>query len=203
MRERGSRPEPSRRHILAATLPWLLLGGSGRAGAQPSNQASDPWAALRTPGHFALIRHALAPGNFDPPDFRLDQCSTQRNLSAEGRAQAARIGDLFRANGIATASVHSSQWCRCLDTATLLRLGDVAPQPLLNSFAQDSERGTRQVPAVKAWIAALDLARPAVLVTHQVVITALSDVFPGSGEIVVMQRDVGGGLVTRGRIATG
>lgn len=198
MRKSGTRPKPSRRHILAATLPWLLLGGSGRAGAQ----AGDPWAALRMPGNLALIRHALAPGNFDPPGFRLDQCSTQRNLSAEGRAQAARIGDLFRANGIATASVHSSQWCRCLDTAALLRLGDVTPQPLLNSFAQNNDRATEQVPAVKAWIAGLDLARPTVMVTHQVVITALSDVFPASGEIVVMRRDADGRLVTRGRIAT-
>lgn len=199
MHRPGAGPAPGRRRVLSAALPWLLLGGSGRASAQ----ANDPWAALRTPGHFALIRHALAPGSFDPPGFRLDQCSTQRNLSADGRAQATRIGDLFRANGIAAASVQSSQWCRCLDTAALLRLGDVTPQPLLNSFAQNNDRATQQVPAVKAWIAGLDLARPTVMVTHQVVITALSDVFPGSGEIVVMRRDAGGGLVARGRIPTG
>ena len=186
---------PSRRHLLALAVPAVLLGRGVHAG-------TDPWAAIRVPGHVALIRHALAPGSFDPAGFRLDDCSTQRNLSAEGRAQAARIGGQFRTNGIASAAVHSSQWCRCLETATLLGLGPVTPQPLLNSFVQDAAQAARQVPAVKAWIAGLALDRPTVLVTHQVVITALSDVYPGSGEIVVLRREAGGGLATVGRVAT-
>ena len=196
MRERTPRTTAGRRAVLGAALPALLLGRAARAGV-------DPWPALAAPGHVALIRHALAPGTFDPAGFRLDDCSTQRNLSAEGRAQATRIGGLFRANGIAAAAVHSSQWCRCLETATLLQLGPVAPQPLLNSFAQDDARAARQVPEVTAWIAGLDLARPTVLVTHQVVITALSGVFPGSGEIVVMRRAADGRLSTVGRVTTG
>ena len=183
------------RRAIAAMLPWLVLARETRA-------EGDPWAALRMPGHFALIRHAQAPGNFDSPNFRLDDCSTQRNLSAEGRAQATRIGGLFRANGIAAAGVHASQWCRCLDTATLLQLGPVAPQPLLNSFVQDAAQAAQQVPAVKAWLAGLALERPTVLVTHQVVITALSDIYPGSGEIVVMRREAAGAFTVRGRIPT-
>jgi len=187
--------DPSRRRLLALALPALVAARAARAG-------TDPWAAIRAPGHVVLIRHALAPGNFDPVGFRLDDCSTQRNLSAEGRAQAARIGEMFRANGIAAASVQSSQWCRCLETATLLKLGTVVLQPLLNSFVQDAAQAAKQVPAVKAWIAGLALDRPTVLVTHQVVVTALSDVYPGSGEIVVMRRDATGGLATVGRVAT-
>jgi len=69
--------EASRRRLLSLVLPALLPSRLAVA-------ADDPWAALRTPGHVALIRHALAPGNFDPAGFRLDDCSTQRNLSAEG-----------------------------------------------------------------------------------------------------------------------
>ena len=95
----------------------LTMGAGGRA--VPAQ--SDPWVALRRPRHFA-IRHALAPGINDPPGFRLDDCATQRNLSTEGRTQAVRIGNLFRANGIASAHVHSSQWCHCLETATLIRV---------------------------------------------------------------------------------
>ena len=183
------------RRAIVTSLAGLLLAGDGRA--QPG-----PWANLRAPGHFALIRHALAPGTYDPPDFRLDDCSTQRNLSDEGRAQAVRIGDLFRANGIATARLYSSQWCRCLETATLLKLGDVSPQPLLNSFAQNRDRAVRQTAAVRPWIAQLDLTGPTVMVTHQVVITALSEVFPGSGEIVVMRREPDGRLTVSDRLAT-
>lgn len=169
----------------------------GSASAQ-----SDPWASLRRPESFALIRHATAPGTDDPPGFRLDDCATQRNLSAEGRAQAARIGDLFRANGIAAAEIYSSQWCRCLDTASLTKLGEVRPQPLLNSFFRDRAREAAQIEALRQWIGQLDLAKPAVFVTHQVVVTALSQIFPGSGEIVVMQRMDGGQLSVQGRLPT-
>jgi phosphohistidine phosphatase SixA len=149
-----------------------------------------------------LIRHALAPGTNDPTGFRLDDCTTQRNLSAEGRAQAARIGELFRANGIAAADVYSSQWCRCLETASLMRLGETRQQPLLNSFFQDRAREARQIEALRQWIGQLDPARPTVFVTHQVVVTALSQIFPGSGEIVVMQRAQDGRLSVQGRLPT-
>ena len=194
---RASSPGSSRRAVLAGLLTLPAGAGGWSASAQ-----SDSWAALRRPGSFALIRHALAPGTDDPPGFRLDDCATQRNLSAEGRAQAARIGELFRANGIAAADVYSSQWCRCLETASLMRLGETRQQPLLNSFFQDRAREARQIEALRQWIGQLDLARPAVFVTHQVVVTALSQIFPGSGEIVGMQRAPDGRLSVQGRLPT-
>lgn len=183
------------RRAIVGSLAGLLLAGDGRA-------QSGPWANLRTPDHFALIRHALAPGTYDPSGFRIDDCTTQRNLSAEGRAQAVRIGELFRANGITAVRLYASQWCRCLETATLMKLGDASPQPLLNSFAQNRDRAVQQTAALRPWIAQLDLTGPTVMVTHQVVITALSEVFPGNGEIVVMRREAGGSLTVTGRIAT-
>ena len=39
-----------------------------------------------------FIRHAYAPGGGDPENFNLGDCSTQRNLSKEGRIQAQKIG---------------------------------------------------------------------------------------------------------------
>lgn len=188
---------PSRRALIAGLLALASSGGSRAVSAQ-----NDPWAVLRRPGSFALIRHATAPGTNDPPGFRLEDCATQRNLSAEGRAQAVRIGDLFRTNGIAAAEVYSSQWCRCLDTASLMKLGEVRPQPLLNSFFQDRSRETAQIEALRRWIGQLDLAKPTVFVTHQVVVTALSQIFPGSGEILAMQRDADGRLSVQGRLPT-
>ena len=109
----------------------LLLPLSAAAQTQPDEAAL--WAALRAGGHVALIRHALAPGTGDPAGFRVDDCATQRNLSPTGRAQARAIGERFRANGIDTAAVLSSQWCRCLDTARELALGEITP------FAADEE----------------------------------------------------------------
>jgi phosphohistidine phosphatase SixA len=183
------------RRAIVTSLAGFLFASDGRA-------QSVLWANLRASDHFALIRHALAPGTFDPPGFRLDDCATQRNLSAEGRTQAVRIGELFRANGIETTRLYSSQWCRCLETATLLKLGNISPQPLLNSFAQDRDRAIQQTAALRPWIGRLDLTGPTVMVTHQVVITKLSEVFPGSGEIVVMRREAGDRLTAVGRLPT-
>lgn len=160
------------------------------------------WAALRDGGHVALMRHAIAPGVGDPAGFRLDDCTTQRKLSAQGRAQARAIGERFRANGIATAAVFSSQWCRCIDTARELALGEVVAFPGLNSFFADRGEEARHTAAVRALIG--ERARsplPLVLVTHQVNITALTGVFPASGEIIVLRVD-GDTPSVAGRIRT-
>ena len=43
-----------------------------------------------------FMRHALAPGNGDPSNFRIDDCSTQRNLDANGIYQSQMIGETFK-----------------------------------------------------------------------------------------------------------
>lgn len=167
-----------------------------------ASQGSDSalWQAAKTPGHFVLIRHALAPGTGDPPQFRIGDCTTQRNLSAEGRAQAQRIGDRFRQHGIDAASVHSSQWCRCLDTARLLNLGSVQPNERLNSFFSDRTQASPQTTRLRDWLSKQPLTAPLVLVTHQVNITELTGVYPGSGEVVIARRRPGGELEVVGTI---
>src|SRR3546814_12946349 len=94
----------------------VLLCSVGRpAGAAETEEAL--WAALKQGGHVAIMRHATAPGFGDPEGFRLNDCSTQRNLSDAGRAQARRIGDAIRAHGVTIGRVLSSRWCRCLEPA--------------------------------------------------------------------------------------
>lgn len=166
-----------------------------------ANDEKALWAALATPGHFALMRHALAPGTGDPEAFRLEDCATQRNLSDAGRRQAERTGAAFRENGIRAARVLSSQWCRCLDTARLLDLGPATPQPALNSFFRTMAKGPEQIERLRAMIAKLPLKGPVVMVTHQVVITGLVDIVPSSGEILVVRPQEDGSLEIVGRIA--
>jgi 8-oxo-(d)GTP phosphatase len=171
----------------------------------PAPAAGDEatlWHALRSGGHIALLRHADAPGIGDPEGFRLGDCATQRNLGDKGRGQAARIGERFRANGLTEARVLTSQWCRCLETARLLRLGLVAELPVLNSFFQHAGRGGPQTRALRQWIAAQDLSRPVVLVTHQVNITELTGVYPTSGELVIVRRVGNGALAVAGTVQT-
>ena len=150
----------------------------------------------------ALLRHAIAPGTGDPSDFTLRDCSTQRNLSDQGREQAVRIGKRFRGHGIMTAGVYSSQWCRCLDTAELLDLGPVEELPALNSFFQDFGRRDAQTRALNDWLGGRQRGRPLVLVTHQVNITALTGVYPASGELVVIHRRTDGTISVAGTIQT-
>ena len=179
---------------LALLLPVLAFGADADEAAL--------WKALREGGHVALMRHAIAPGVGDPAGFRLDDCTTQRKLSAQGRAQARAIGERFRANGIATAAVFSSQWCRCLDTARELALGEVVAFPGLNSFFAGRGEEARHTAAVRALIRErAHSPLPLVLVTHQVNITALTGVFPASGEIIVLRVD-GDTPSVAGRIRT-
>lgn len=166
-------------------------------------RATEPlWSALRSGEAIALLRHAAAPGYGDPPGFRLGDCSTQRNLSQEGRAQSRAIGDLFRANGISTAAVYSSQWCRCLDTARLLGIGEVVPLELLNSFFGDSSAGEKRTAALLAWLRGQRFGGPAVLVTHQVNITGLTGEVPDSGEMIIARIHQADPVQVIGHVAT-
>ena len=159
------------------------------------------WAALRQPGAVALIRHARAPGTGDPPGFRLGDCTTQRNLSAEGREQARRLGEAIRARGVPVARVLTSEWCRARDTATLA-FGAAETFAALNSFFAGRTDEPARTDRVRQSIAAAGAAASGalVMVTHHVNITALTGVVPREGEIVVV-RHVDGKVAVQGRIA--
>ena len=146
---------------------------------------ADDWDALRAPGAVAIMRHALAPGGGDPANFDVTDCSTQRNLDDRGRDQAARIGAALRDRGFTFDTVLTSQWCRCRDTATLLAVGPVTEAPALNSFFQDRSTAAAQTAATENIIRATQGSL--MMVTHQVNITALTGVFPGSGDIIVIR----------------
>lgn len=150
---------------------------------------AEIWSQLRQgKGYVILFRHALAPGIGDPANFRLDDCTTQRNLSAEGKQQAMRMGKAFREQNITISKVLSSQWCRCLETARLMDLRQVEALPVLNSFFRDRSTERTQTKQLQQLISTYrDNPGVIVMVTHQVNITALSNIFPQSGAAVVMR----------------
>lgn len=178
---------------------WTYLNPA--EGSTAEDQAGL-WQAARTGNVVVLMRHAIAPGTGDPQAFTIGKCQTQRNLSEDGRRQARAIGNRFRANGIYQAKVYSSQWCRCLETADLLKLGHVEELTELNSFFRHYERRDSQTKRLRDWIAGQRLDRPTILVTHQVNITALTQIYPGSGEMVVVERADSGVLKVLGTIKT-
>lgn len=154
------------------------------AGTSPLLQAATPDAALRlrAGGCVLLLRHAqTVPGIGDPPQFRLDRCDTQRNLSEAGRAQAQRIGEWLRSQRLDPTAVRSSAWCRCIDTAQLA-LGRHTVWPALNSTFGDRLNQTDESATLRAALEKIPAGQFELWVTHQVNITALTREVPSMGE---------------------
>lgn len=172
------------------------------AHSQTETTEAELLALLQSGQHVAIMRHAIAPGLGDPENFSLDQCNTQRNLSETGRQQARDTGGKLHQHGISSANIYSSQWCRCLETARLLDVGDVTGLPLLNSFFRNYSRESRQTRELREWIRQQNLNQPTVLVTHQVNITAWTGVFPNSGEMIIVRVGNDGEAIVAGRVKT-
>jgi len=179
---------------------FLVLGMSGPAAADEARA----WAALAQGGQVIVMRHASAPGpeqghEGDPPGFRLDDCSTQRNLSAGGREQAVRLGNMLRQHHVLVTKVMTSPWCRAKDTATLMNLGPAPEVSMLlhNTGAHIVGVDPRQMPNVRQIVAELgdiiqSWSRPGnlLMVSHgrTVVAVAYRDgrVSPSQGEMIVL-----------------
>ncbi|NRF65449.1 histidine phosphatase family protein [Aquincola sp. S2] len=179
--------------IVAAATPW-----PARATTE-----DDIAARLAAGGAVMAFRHALAPGTYDPPGFRLDDCSTQRNLNDQGRAQAQRIGEWFRRRGLVPAAVRSSPWCRCLDTARLA-FGRADPWAALGSprAAADAASDASGDGLRRALVAATARrGRFEVWVSHQFVLSALVGGATASGEGLLLDAASDGTPRILGRLA--
>ncbi len=150
------------------------------------------WNYLKEGGYYVFIRHALAPGNGDPVNFDLDNCSTQRNLNQQGINQAIRIGVEFKNKDIPISRVLTSQWCRCKDTA-FYAFNDYIEFPDLNSTysSKFKQNQSDQILNLINYINNTDLKKNNVIfVTHYVIIGALTDYYPDSAEIVITDQNL-------------
>jgi len=184
-----------RRAFLGASLG--LAAGPAAWGA-PGQRVSTLAEAARR-GGVLLIRHASTEAGIgDPAGFTLGQCSTQRNLSATGQAEARTIGAWFSRHGLQVQAVRSSQWCRCQDTARLA-FGRYEDWPALNSTFAGQGDPVGQLRALRQRLQQLRTRAPAgleVWVTHQVIMSALTEAYPGLGEGFLV--DPQGRLLARG-----
>ena len=130
-----------------------------------------------------FMRHALAPGFGDPDDFDLTLCRSQRNLSGAGQAQAKKIGVAIRKSIVNFKEVISSEWCRCKDTTALLNLGKWQTFEGLNSFFQDYADKTLTLGVLQKKLDSIESGFT-LMVTHQVVINAITKNVVRSGELV-------------------
>lgn len=121
-----------------------------------------------------FMRHALAPGIGDPTNFKIGDCSTQRNLNEVGIAQAILIGKQLKENSIQFDKVYSSQWCRCYQTASLLDVGNVYEFSGLNSIFQNFVSRKETLKKLEQKLFDLPSSSLVILVTHQVNIQAIT-----------------------------
>lgn len=149
-----------------------------------------------------MIRHATTvPGFGDPEGFRLDACDTQRNLSAQGRAEARRLGEALAQRKVPVSEVLASPWCRCIETAELA-FGRRPPtwRALSNLFGRH-EAAEAQVAEMRKRIGAYRGPGNLVLVTHGSTTSALTGVSPAQGEIVILTPLGGTQFRVAGRLA--
>lgn len=151
-----------------------------------SHADESAWQAWREGKAVLIMRHALAPGGGDPSGFVLGRCETQRNLNAIGRQQSASLGRSIQQRYQGDVTVYSSEWCRCLDTARLLSVGAVQPLSMLNSFFAGQGSRIDQTRAVLDKFSQYRVPEPTILVTHQVNFTALTSLYPASGESAIV-----------------
>jgi phosphohistidine phosphatase SixA len=186
-------------HILIVFLMW-----TSEAVGVPGSAAADEaaaWAALRQGAHVALMRHADAPGGAgDPPGFRLDDCTTQRNLSDRGREDAKAVGERLRNEGAAVGKLVSSPWCRCVDTARLLGLGTVEIEQTFSNAFVLADRRQALTAGAQAIMAGWKGPGTLLVVTHGANIQALTGKNPAAGEIVVVETRPDARLREVGRI---
>ena len=183
---------------LAAVVVSLIIVPSSIA-----DESQAAWVGLSAGGHIALIRHANAPPGYggDPPGFRFDDCTTQRNLDDKGRAQGKALGESFRSRGVRVDRIVSSPVCRCMDTATLMAVGQVesswALVPDRNSSGGTRFRELQEM--VSGWRGPGTL----VLVSHGFSIERLIGFIPDQAEVIVLRPTPGSGSGVRvvGRIA--
>ena len=156
-----------------------------------NHPAFSDWSPAKEGDKIILIRHSIAPGGGDPPGFKIKDCNTQRNLSEEGINQSKKIGELFNKNQIKIDLVLSSQWCRCKDTAKYA-FKKYKEFPALNSTFQSpfDKNAEQQIKTLKNYIKKWDgKGRNLVLVTHYVIITAITTAYPSSGEVIIIDKN--------------
>lgn len=178
-----------------------LIALLAATGTRPATADDGAWERFRAGEAVLMVRHALAPGTGDPANFAVRDCSTQRNLSDEGRAQSRAMGEWLKARGVSQAAVYSSQWCRCLETARLMSVGEVKEFTALNSFFQMPENREASVSELQQFLRTRKPeGKPVILVTHQVTITAITGKWTRSGEGYLVDVDASGRITVAGSV---
>jgi phosphohistidine phosphatase SixA len=180
----------------AASLIAMALLGAGQARANDD----EAWKLLKEGGQVVLMRHAQTdPGVGDPPNMRIDDCTTQRNLTEAGRKQARAIGDAIRAHGVQVDRVVSSPMCRCLETGKLA-FGRVDETQHAASTRSGTEDPAKLVREMRALATEKHRGGIIVMVSHGRTIAAVTDIQTEPGEMIIVTPQGDGKFEVHGRL---
>jgi broad specificity phosphatase PhoE len=174
------------RRVFAALI--LVAMGALPTSAQELSGAALV-EALRGGGFTIYFRHTATSWDQEDHvtaagDWRSCDPQKMRQLSAEGRDMAQRIGVAMDALRIPVAKVLSSEYCRATETARLLDLGPVTKTPDIVNLRSASYAGGNEAAVQRARRV---LAQPpaaggnAVIVGHGNLISAAAGVTAGEG----------------------
>ena len=177
-----------KRLILASALS-LLFSLTAQSSLANELLIWDKLQGSAPKGYVLLMRHSYAPGVGDPDNFKLNDCSTQRNLSDVGRHDAKDVGEWLQRREIKIFRVETSRWCRAKETAQLLGLGKVRLNKNLDSLFEEADALNHpQTAAVRKQIQNhRNKTGLLVLVGHYVNIAALTGVGVASGEGILIK----------------
>ena len=149
------------------------------------------WKPAHDGNNIIMIRHALAPGRGDPKGFKLYDCKTQRNLNEIGINQSKKIGKLFKEKKIKIDQVLSSQWCRCKDTAKFAFKNYKEFSALNSTFSPPYDKNEKkQIRELRNFVKKWNgQGGNLILVTHYVVILAMTGQASSSGELVITDKN--------------
>jgi broad specificity phosphatase PhoE len=171
-------------------LPFLLAlalvaGCGGDDDPEPTAEQTALAGALKNGGVAVVFRHAMTENTTDREEV-VGDCTTQRNLSEEGRAQARQIGRDVEELGAPVEEVLASPMCRTFETAELA-FGEAEKSDALVSAGEDATPADdRRIAALKEMATATDGA-VTVLVTHTGNIGGAFDQSVEEGDAVVVR----------------
>jgi phosphohistidine phosphatase SixA len=177
------------KRLILATVFSLLFSLTAQSSLANELLIWDKLQGSAPKGYVLLMRHSYAPGVGDPDNFKLNDCSTQRNLSDVGRQDAKDVGAWLQRREIKIFRVETSRWCRAKETAQLLGLGKVRLNKNLDSLFEEADALNHpQTAAVRRQIQNhRNKTGLLVLVGHYVNIAALTGVGVASGEGILIK----------------
>lgn len=163
--------------VFGSVWVWSLFGAPSWA----EGSGDDFWAALQEGGKVVLIRHAQIDREFGDAFLLDSSCFSERNLNEDGKAQAKKIGEEFRAHDIQVDQVLASPHCRTRDTARLA-FGEFEVMPELRLIrALPEEKAKANLQVTRQLISQFKGDGNLILVTHR----------PNIGELIYQRLQPG------------